>query len=502
VPIRRRVLVTVPALVAALAPVPSRGGPLDDPHVGGVGFSGPTTGDITAVFWNPAALGMLQGSEVTVVVSEQLAKGSIQRAPIDGAGQPGGGRSFPAVTERDRRRSLSWPPGPGSFIGIGTSVGTRFSLGVALYAPYAQRTTFDATTDGQEPTRYHLVAADLRNVALTTALAFRIGNELRFGVAPGLLFSTGRLVFDEDTALESAPPGPSCGATPCGVENPAAAARYQVGSGLGLLDASVSFTVAAGLHYRRGRFEAGVSYASPPLGSGAAFETDRADVGAPARLGAGASLCPSDRPSPCMFGRVGYDLPDTVVGGVTWHFSATTALTGIVRWLTFSRHDRIGVRIVGAAGSGLRAVGAPDSVTLYRGFRDVIEGRVRIERVIGTWLRLGAALRADSGAVAADRQAPGAVGGPALEPALMAELRLPRPSWLRLTAGYALTVIPTVHADPSVFDPAQATACAAADGDLLTPACGRRLAGSARPTAAGDYSLLGHTASLNATVRF
>jgi long-subunit fatty acid transport protein len=467
-----------------------------------VGFGGPTTGDLTAVFWNPAALGLLQGTEVTIVASEQRTLSSIQRAPIDPAtGTPGGTRSFPEVTGRGRRSSLSWPPGPGTFLAIGTAIGNRFSLAVALYTPYAQRTTFAATADGQQPTRYHLVQADLRNVALVPALAFRIGNEIRFGAAPGFLLSTGRLVFDEDTALAN--PGLPCGGSPCGVENPAAAARYNIGSGLGLFNASVSFTVAGGLHFRRGRFEAGLAYSSRPLGTdgeGVAVGTSTADVTPPSRLGAGPSLCPPDHPAPCMFGRVGYDLPDVLTGGATWHATSTVAVTAVVRWLTFSRHDRINVRVVSSPAAALRDQGIPDGLNLYRGFRNVIEGRVRVERELAAWLRVGAAVRADNGAVAPSHLSPGAVDGPTLEPALMVAVRAP--SWLRLTAGYALALTPAMTAGTSVFDPTAATACDAARGDLAAPACFKRLAGAARPTPAGRYSAVGHTASLSATFIF
>jgi hypothetical protein len=287
------------------------------------------------------------------------------------------------------------------------------------------------------------------------------------------------------------------------VENPAAAARYDVGSGLGIFDASVAFTVAAGLHFRRGRFEAGLAFASRPLGTeggGVSFSSSRADIRAPARLGPGATFCPPDQPAPCMFGRVGYDLPDVLTGGVTWHATATTAVTGILRWLTFSRHQSFDVRLVSPAAVGLRSQGIPDAITLFRGFHDVIEGRLRVEREMSAWLRVGAALRADSGSVAASHLSPGAVGGPTLEPAVMVAVRAP--SWLRLTAGYALAITPATTATTSVFDPTAATACAAAGGDLAQPACLQRLSGAARPTAAGSYSALGHTASLNVTFVF
>lgn len=475
-------------------------GPLDDPHVGGVGFGGPTTGDLTAVFWNPAALGLMQGTQVTVAGAAQVSSLSVQRSPIDPAtGAPGGGRGFPAVTGGTTR----WPPGPGSFAAIGAAIGNRFTLALAAYTPFAQRVSFDPAPDGQEPTRYHLVRADLRNVALIPALAFRVGNEVRIGVAPGFLLSSGRLVFDEDTAFAGGTAGATCGAAPCQAEDPAAAARYDVASGPGFFDAFLSLTVAGGVYYRRGPIEIGVAYSSRPLGNpGGGVEISAPDtrVTRPPRLGP-ASFCPPDRTEGCTYGHIGYSLPDIVTAGVTWNVSPRLSLTGIVRWLTYSLHERIVLRVAGPATGGLRDSGLPERIVLHRGYRDSLEGRVRVARVMTSRLRLGAAVRAASSAVPAAALTPASISGTTIEPALMVELRAP--SWLRLTAGYALAWMPAVDTGgASVFDPTAAGKCADSGGDLSTAPCMARVAGTARPTAAGRYSSSQHTLSLTATVRF
>src|SRR6185295_2588432 len=147
---------------------------------------------------------------------------------------PAGPRSFAPVTGHNTHSPISWPPGPGTFVAVGAAIGNRFTLALAIYTPTHERASYPATADGDQPTRYHAVEVDLRNVALVPALAFRIGNDLRIGVAPGFLFSTARLVFDEDTALAS--PARLCSGIPCGTEDPRAAARYDVGSGLGVFD--------------------------------------------------------------------------------------------------------------------------------------------------------------------------------------------------------------------------------------------------------------------------
>jgi long-subunit fatty acid transport protein len=488
------------ALLLTLAGAPARGGALDDPHVGGVGFSGPTTGDLSAIYWNPAALGLMSGGQAMLGLSAQRTTVSVERVPIDASGAPGGGRAFLPVTGHSTNTPLSWPPGPGTFAAIGASIANRFTLALAVYTPSFQRTSFPATADGEQPTRYHGVEIDLRNVALLPALALRIGNELRIGVAPGFLFSTGRLVFDEDTALNAPPP--LCDAAPCPAESAAAAARYDVGSGLGVFDSTLSFTVAGGIHYRRDEVEAGVSISSRPLGSGVEVDAERTTVTPPPRLGPNAVVCPPDHPNGCVSARIRYDLPDTVTGGVTWHITPRTAVTGIARWITFSRHGQIVMRVVGPASGGLRTAGLPERIVLHRGFRNVIEGRLRLEHEPRPWLRVGLAVRADNGAVPARDLSPIAVDGPAFEPAAMAELRVGR--WLRLAVGYAFTVMPARDSGASVFDPVAATTCASAAvaGNLLDPSCDKQVSGEARPTATGRYALTQHTATLTTTFRF
>lgn len=479
---------------------------MDDPHIGGIGFSGPTTGDLAAIYWNPAALGLLEGHQATFAATSQFVSTTVARSPIDAAtGRPGGGRSFPEAQGGGTSHPFIWPPGPGGFAAVGAPIGKRFSLALAAYAPFVQRTVFHADDAGDAPsTRYHAVATDLRNVALLPALALKVGNDLWLGMASGFLFSTARLAFDEDTALAAGTMGlaADCGGAPCGVENPAAAARYQINSGLGLFESSLSFTIAGGVHWRRGRLSLGLAFASRPLGHGngnVAIDAGRTQVIRPLRDAAQGPLCPPDQ-GPCVFGEVAYPLPDVITAGASWRATSAWELTGILRWLTFSRHDRVDIRIVGPSPGGLRSAGLPESLALYRGFRDVLDARVRAAYLLRSMLRLGVALRIETTAVPADHLSPAAIDGFKIEPAVMAEGRPAR--WIRFTAGYAFTFMPGVVSDNSVFDPAAATACEDAGGDLRQPSCRARLDGYARPTAAGDYQQSRHAVSLNATVRF
>jgi len=234
------VAVTVLARTAAAAP-------LDDPFVGGLTFTGQTSANLGAIYWNPAALGLVRGFQLMAVASAQLSSVDVSRSPIDGPPP----MTFPSVRARD----LAWPSpfGPHSYLALSTDFGgDRFTIAFATYMPYLQRITYPLAMNGNEPTRYHALAIDLRNLELAPALSIRFGNDFRIGFAPGFLFSTGRLSFAEDLGIDGGmTPTNTCGGAPCGVENTAAAARYDISSGNGIGDAKFSVTLGAGLYYRR-----------------------------------------------------------------------------------------------------------------------------------------------------------------------------------------------------------------------------------------------------------
>ena len=202
-----------------------------------------------------------------------------------------------------RLHPASWPLGPGGFLGLAASVGTRFTFALATYSPFNQQVSWSAAPDGSEPARYHAVATDLRNLALVPAVSIRLGGGVRFGAAPGFLLSLGRLSRGRGH-------GPrqrgqlACNGSPCGAENPEAAARYDVSSGFDLLDGSLSLTVAGGLHIDRPKWMFGVAYISRPLGTRDGVEIKgRATRIRPAPAGRRHPLCPAETWAPASGAR-------------------------------------------------------------------------------------------------------------------------------------------------------------------------------------------------------
>jgi hypothetical protein len=480
--------------------------PLDEPFVSGLAFDGPTSANLGAVYWNPAVLGLVRGFQLMVAASGRLSTVDVNRAPINpdtGAPLAGG-----MMTGSARARDMSWPSplGPHTYFALSTDFGgDRFTIAFATYMPYLQQITYPLAPAHDEPTRYHALAIDLRNLVLVPALAIRFGGDFRIGFAPGFMFSTGRLRFAEDLAMDGRATDPTndCGGTPCRAENPQAAAIYDVSSGNGLGDAKFSVTLGAGIYYRRRSVEIGVAYQSHPLGSdvpGVEVAGQHTSLTLPPRdpMGGGSVLaCPNGQSDHCVFGDLAYRLPDVWIAGATWRLGPGLELSAMVRWLWLHVHDRIDVRL---SGPGLDEHDIPQHVVLYRGFKDVWDARARISYWWRERIRVGAMLRFETSAVDSNAVTPAAVDGFKVQPVGLIEFRLLRQLWIG--GGYGVTLMRSVDVTSSAFQPEAARACAESNGDLTRDPCKARLAGQARPTAAGQYSARTQDFGMTITLKF
>jgi long-subunit fatty acid transport protein len=490
------------AILGTLTARDARAAPLDDPFVGGMSFTGPTSASVSAIYWNPAALGLVRGTQLMFAGTVRVSSTTVNRASINQmTGAPGGSFAPGSATANDVMQPVQWPIGPGAFLGVSSDLGgDRFTIGFATYMPYVEQTKFPISAAGNEPTRYQALEVDLRNLALVPALSIRFLGELRLGIAPGFLFSTGHLAFAEDTALDQGTPGlmSNCNGAPCGAENPAAAGRVDISSGNGLGDAKFSVTVGGGIYYRRGNLELGVAYSSRPIGgsvSGAEVLGEQTTATVPPRLGGGPVTCPTGSTTRCVFGDVSYRLPDVWIAGATWRLGPGLEITGMARWIWFHLQDRIDVRLTGPT---LEASGIPEHIVLYRGFKDVWDLRGRVSYWWRERVRVGAQVRLETSAVDPSAVNAAAVDGLKVEPMLLAEVRLSRRLWL--DGGYGIALMQEITASSSAFDPKAAKTCADANNDL--DACVARNAGQARPTAAGTYTRFAQDLGLALRVKF
>ncbi len=490
---RKRSGTGLPIFIVAAAVVGSSatrvsGGPLDDSHVADTGFSGPTTGDLTAVYWNPAGLGLLQGPQLMLGGAIAATSVSVNRTSIDPqTGTNPGSLAFPTATGSALAQPLRWPPGPQSFMAVGIGIGHRFGIAVALYSPFSTRLTMQPSADGQEPTRYHLVSMELDHIALTPAIAIHASDSIQLGVATGFLFPTAHLVFDQDAALLD----PSLAA---GVENPAAAARYNMAT-QGLL--APSYLITAGGDYRRGRLALGFAYTSAPLGTGGAvtLPLENVQITLPPAL-ADQTLC-VNRAGNCVVGQMTYHLPSIYTLGASWQVARYWSLTGIARWLRYGGSDNITIVLSGPAAQPMLGTVLPNQMVLYQGFVDSFDLRARLAYATKDF-RVGGTFRVETSAVPPANVNAAAIDGTKLEPSLAADVHIWRQT--RLGVSYAFLWMLPVATGASVFNPAAVAACNAAGGDLTNPACQERMNGQAQPSAAGTYHLWRQTLSVYTTI--
>src|SRR4051812_16488073 len=417
--------------------------PIDDPFVTGMSFSGPTAGDLGAIYWNPAALGLMRGFQLMVA-------GTVRWSSVGVSRPASGSQPAQSATATDIRQPFQWPPGPGAYLALGYG-SDRFTLAFATYMPYLEQIHFPVSSTGTEPTRYQVLSMDLRNLALVPALAIRFGNDFRIGLSSGFLFSTGSLSFAEDLGNCTGMSAPGC------AENAATSARYNIDSGQGIGDARFSVTLGGGIYWRHKNLEIGVSYQSRPLGgkvAGVEVSGDATTVTRPPGQGGGPVTCAGGQSSRCVFGDLAYQLPDVFIAGATWHLRPGLELDVMARWIWTHLHDRIDIRLVGPT---LEADGLPQHIVLHRGFHDVVDTRARIAYWWRERLRIGAELRVENGGVDHDSVNAAAVDGFQFEPVILAELRLNRRFWLG--AGYGLTIMPSVTVTNSIFKPTAAGDC-------------------------------------------
>ena len=119
---------------------------------------------------------------------------------------------------------------------------------------------------GDEPTRYHALKIDLRNLALVPALAIRFGNELPRRPGARVPVLDRPAVVRRGSRAQRRPAGstPLHDGSPAASRTRSAAARYDVASGHGIGDAKFSVTLGGGIYWRRRNVEFGARLPEPP----------------------------------------------------------------------------------------------------------------------------------------------------------------------------------------------------------------------------------------------
>ncbi len=183
-------------------------------------FSGPTDGDGAALYWNPAAMSMVAGTNLYLAGNLVLARASYQRAGVDT--QQGGG-AFPEVS--------FMAPKPEAVLAVITDkVHPRLRIGVGASLPIVLGSAWPETvnSNGKQllgPTRYYATDSQWVNLYVHVAVSFKINDYLSIGAGPDLVIT--QLSQHQHVDLANEEPLRSMlgqtGAAPCSVlpcENP------------------------------------------------------------------------------------------------------------------------------------------------------------------------------------------------------------------------------------------------------------------------------------------
>jgi long-chain fatty acid transport protein len=191
---RSRLSLTALTLVAAAAVAPqaqASGFQLREqsPLSQGNAFAGISAGggDISSLFFNPAVMTQYDGWQYSfggtyVGLSAKFENGAASRTPV----LPGLGFQVAPVTGANLNTVSGSPSHPNAAISavlpefnIMYSVNKDLKVGLSLNVPFGLTTEYDANWIG----RYHALKSDLRTIDIAPSLAYRVSNELTFGVA-------------------------------------------------------------------------------------------------------------------------------------------------------------------------------------------------------------------------------------------------------------------------------------------------------------------------------
>jgi len=446
----------------------ARATPFLAPHLGGPVFVGPVGAHVTSLYWNPAAIGLLQGTHFFFSGTGRLDLTGADRATIstsDGEPSPGGDRSFASATLA--------PVAVDNFAGFITELSNSVTFGMAVYSPYAENVASNSAL------AYHSAGGLFYAETATVGLAYRIEPWLIVGVTGNLIFSSYHLQFARDRGLDT------CSAAPCGVETAANAEHYDLGASIlqfPSIDASLGFIL------RLGDWTFGLTTANFLNALARSSVSLKGD----------ASVTPAGQTAAISGNTtISFKLPATIDLGAKRRLFADWDLILGARWTHLSTQDKLDIRVYGR---DLTAAGIPDWIERYRGLDDVWWAEVGLEQPPATPVRWGARVRFSTGGVPANAVAIDQIDGPGVDLSGGLELRLGEK--LAVTIGYTLALMLPRDVTTSAFSPSAAIACNAALHDIDTPGCAAIRAGSAIPTAAGSYWRVGNQLTLGLGIDF
>ncbi len=383
---------------------------------------------------------------------------------------------------------INWA-NPSGFAGVSWDLNSdSFTVGLATYTPLAELSSFAPDS----PARYHEIDQQFMLLQQTAAAAYKLSGRFfigaAFNIAEGWLswrFQRDSAIYGGSAATDAAN-GP-CGAQPCGFENPAAAQRVQLrGFGWGF-----GFSVGV-LGRPIDRLWLAAAYTSHIFNTGLGTDLPMHDqtnarvTPAPSQ-GTVCGVLANGQPGACGGGDlVTLSVPDLIHIGMRIEINPRIDVESWARWIHYGIRPAIDVQLqggtLGALSTSRGAAIAPQQ--LYdRGLQDAFGFEASGRFKLGA-LRLAPSVFYETPAIDMSAENPAALDGHKIDVALAAEWRPAAHLVFGARAGLTSHVIGGVR---SRYSPRATVACV--DADFSLDACRAAAAGSALPSASGNYLL-------------
>lgn len=461
------------AAIGLAAPCETLASPRSDPSSGRAVFTGSTLAHPTSLTLNPAALSIDKTrNQFYLAFLSALHQTTVDPQQLDldtGAYSPG---------ERINQVQLA-PGGHVSYVG---RRGESLAIGGELRVLPSEMQLED-----HEALRYSTLGGGQRSYIATVGVSVKLAGRVHLGASLSHEFTTLRLRYARDTALENGY-GPNgiqsdCGGAPCGLGNPLASETYDVevrSNPVSARNLRLNLGVAVRL---ANDVWLGIAYHTPPgLDVQTALDGTVAVTRAPRD---GGNLIEGN-------GTVYVSYPASIDGELRARILNNLDLHVGGRWEDLSRFATYDVR---AVGSTFPSAGVPEWMPRTRGLHDAFALWAGVEQHdTGDQLLVGGRIGFETSSVEARRTSPLTIAPAALTLDLGAQGRIVRgaPWSLQLSYGVAVSPSVTVGSD-AAFNPVHRLDCIDSNYDYTTAGCEATREGYAASLGAGDYKRISHS---------
>jgi long-subunit fatty acid transport protein len=470
----RRILTSIAMTAIGLAaPCETLASPRSDPATGRAVFTGSTLAHPTSLTLNPAALSI----EKTRNQFYLAFLGALHSTTVDP-------QTFDldtgTYTPGERVSDLQL--GPGGQIALLGRRGDRLAIGGELRVPPSEMQLAN-----HQALRYSTLGGGQRSYIATAGVSVKLTGRVHVGASLSHEFTTLRLRYARDTALENGygPKGihSDCGGAPCGLGNPLASETYDVDVRSNPVSAR-NLRLNLGVAVRLANdVWLGLAYHTPP----------GLDVQTTLDGSMAVTMSPRDGGNTVNGrGTVYVSYPASVDGELRARIRNGLDLHVGGRWEDLSRFSMYDVRGVG---STFRNAGVAEWMPRARGLQDAFSLWAGVEQHdTGDQMLVGARLGFETASVEARRTSPLTIAPAALTLDVGAQGRIVHgaPWSVQLSYGIAVSPSVTVGRD-ATFNPVHRLDCIDSNYDYTSAGCEATREGYATSLGAGEYKRTSHS---------